>query len=103
VRHHQQGAAVAVRPHRQRERQQNVVGAPGCGVEAEQRRNEIRALGRQRSLGVDDLDYVALEHGDVRELALGFGAPVLYHEQAGLDHLHDKTKRRDRPRRAPYH
>jgi len=26
---------------------------------------------------------------------------VLDHEQAGLDHFHDKTERRDRPRRAP--
>jgi len=92
---------VAVRAHRECERQQHVVGVAGRGIEAEQSRDEVRALGRQGPLGVDDLDHVALEHRDVREFALGFGAPVLDHEQAGLDHFHDKTERRDRPRRAP--
>jgi len=92
---------VAVRAHRERERQQHVVGVAGRGIEAEEGRDEVRALGRQGPLGVDDLDHVAFEHRDIREFAVGFGAPVLDHEQAGLNHFHDKTERRDRPRRAP--
>jgi len=101
VRHHQQRSAVPVRAHRQRERQQHVVGIARGGVETEQRRDEVGALGREGAFGVYDLDHLALEHCDVGELAVGVGAPMLNHEQARLDHFHHKTERRDGPRRAP--
>jgi len=92
---------MPVRAHRQRERQQHVVGIARGGVEAKQRRDEVGALRREGALGVDDLDHLALEHRDVGELAIGIGAPMLDHEQAGLDHFHHKAERRDGTRRAP--
>jgi len=92
---------VVVRAHRQREWQEHIVCAARGGIEAEQRADEVRALGRQRSLGIDDLDLIALEHGDVGELAVRIGTAVLDHEQAGLDDFDDEAERRDHACRAP--
>jgi len=93
---------VAVRAHRQGKREQHIVAVAGRGIEAEQRRNEVGAFGRQGPLGVDNLHLFALEHRDVGEFAVGIGAAVLDHQQAGLDHLDHKAERRDRPRGAPH-
>jgi len=92
---------VVVRAHRQREWQEHVVRAARGGIEAEQCADEVRALGRQRSLRVDDLDLIAFEHRDVGELAVRIGAAVLDHEQPGLDHFEDEAERRDDACRAP--
>jgi len=101
VRHHEQRAAVLVRPHRQRERQEHVFRVRGRLIEPEQRLDEVGALGGDRALDVHDFHLIPFEYRDIRELAVRIRAPVFDDQQAWLDHFDHKAERRDRPRRAP--
>ena len=63
-------AAAAVRAHRDGELHQHVdrIAPRRRRVEAEQRRQQRRAVGKARRVLVDELDLIAFEHGDVDEL-----------------------------------
>ncbi len=69
-------------------------------VEAEQRRQQGRAVGQRRAPLVDDLDLVAFEHRDVDELA-AVAAVMLDDQQARGGDLEHEAERRNRARRAP--
>ena len=60
-------------------------------IEAEQRRQQRRAIRQARRALVDDLDLIALEHRDVHELARLVAAVVLHHEQPRRRDLDDES------------
>ena len=71
MRHDEQRAAAPVRTHRDGELHQHVHRIHLCGrrTEAEQRFKERRAVGQTRARFIQHFDLIALEHGDVDELA----------------------------------
>ena len=78
----QQQAAALVRAHRHGELHQDVdrVAPRRRRVEAEQRRQQRRAVGQARGALVHDLDLVRFEHRDVGELEVLAAAVLLDHD-----------------------
>ena len=104
LRHDEQRPARRARAWRRPvdERVDGVVLSGAGRAEAEQRRDEGRAVRQARAGLVHLLNLVALEHHDVDELARLLPAPVLDDEQPRLDDFQHEAETRDGARRAPH-
>src|SRR5258705_7895821 len=103
-RHHQQGAAMSVSPHRRSQLHEHVYRVvPGRRrSESRQRLEQIRTIGKTGSFFVHNLRLFAFEHRDISKLSEAVDAPVLDHQQPWLNVLKDETEAGNRAGGAPY-